>query len=47
MVTQDQLNERGVLISAFVPKVQVTARRKRGWLDSDVPTDQDRCGELK
>ena len=46
MVTQDQLNLRGAyLISAFMPKVQVTAKgRKRGWLDSDVPADQDRCG---
>jgi hypothetical protein len=48
MVTQDQL-ERGTLISstATAASTNKIVKRKRGWLDSDVPADQDRWGELK
>ena len=49
MVTQDQLFERGALISSTVPVASTNkiVKRKRGWLDSDVPRPEDCCGELK
>lgn len=49
MVTQDQLFERGIIVSstATAASTNNVVKRKQSWLDSDAPTDQDRCGELK